>query len=503
MSIPQASQLMTSQQGLLIPNNTNALLIPEALANINIETNVESVIPEMVSPEMVLKSEKELKNSKIESLESKLFEIHNIKDYETTPVNNNTVVHNNNTGEKFYNTSKDYETTPVNNDNVVHKNNNGEKFYNTSNYNTSNYNVYNNIIGNYNNNDMKKFVKGVRKRIAGKNQEKKISMLNSIEIDLRLQLADAKFKLAKLDFYLENRHYYEKNLENLLNLKINREENLKNLIAKIINEKIRWEINRERFEKLGIEQTKWSPSELDYDTEQQMIDLVKSEIELVKSKLEHDFKLTKTDINFLVNFLEKKIHNKLGINRPGVLAPVVAEPAPTPEQQQKELLEFYGITSDGHYNGTFISTPTTMLLARAAAAGTLTDQMIQEQLHGRGIPDRRDADARSARLVEAAAARLAEAAASGEGEGEGEDAEAAAAAAAAQNPPQSPGTGADKQNHQRPRPGSTDPSLVAPHGGRNRKISRKKKNKTSLLKRKYKKQTRKYRKTKKRKLYKQ
>ena len=459
MSIPQASQLMTSQQGLLIPNNTNALLIPEALANINIETNVESVIPEMVSPEMVLKSEKELKNSKIESLESKLFEIHNIKDYETTSVNNN------------YNVYKN-----------INKN-------------------YTNNNGNYTNNYMKEYVEGVRNRIAGKNQKEKISMLNSIENDLRFQLADAKFKLAKLDFYLENRHYYEKNLENLLNLKINREENLKNLIAKIINEKIRWEINRERFEKLGIEQTKWSPSELDYDTEQQMIDLVKSEIELVKSKLEHDFKLTKTDINFLVNFLEKKIHNKLGINRPGVLAPVVAEPAPTPEQQQKELLEFYGITSDGHYNGTFISTPTTMLLARAAAAGTLTDQMIQEQLHGRGIPDRRDADARSARLVEAAAARLAEAAASGEGEGE--DAEAAAAAAAAQNPPQSPGTGADKQNHQRPRPGSTDPSLVAPHGGRNRKISRKKKNKTSLLKRKYKKQTRKYRKTKKRKLYKQ
>ena len=459
MSIPQARQLLKSQQGLLIPNNTNALLIPEALANINIETNVESVIPEMVSPEMVLKSEKELKNSKIESLESKLFEIHNIKDYETTSVNNN------------YNVYKN-----------INKN-------------------YTNNNGNYTNNYMKEYVEGVRNRIAGKNQKEKISMLNSIENDLRFQLADAKFKLAKLDFYLENRHYYEKNLENLLNLKINREENLKNLIAKIINEKIRWEINRERFEKLGIEQTKWSPSELDYDTEQQMIDLVKSEIELVKSKLEHDFKLTKTDINFLVNFLEKKIHNKLGINRPGVLAPVVAEPAPTPEQQQKELLEFYGITSDGHYNGTFISTPTTMLLARAAAAGTLTDQMIQEQLHGRGIPDRRDADARSARLVEAAAARLAEAAASGEGEGE--DAEAAAAAAAAQNPPQSPGTGADKQNHQRPRPGSTDPSLVAPHGGRNRKISRKKKNKTSLLKRKYKKQTRKYRKTKKRKLYKQ
>ena len=209
-----------------------------------------------------------------------------------------------------------------------------------------------------------------------------------------------------------------------------------------------------------------------------MIDLVKSEIELVKSKLEHDFKLTKTDINFLVNFLEKKIHNKLGINRPGVLAPVVAEQAPTSKQQQKELLEFYGITKNGHYNGTSIFTPTTMLLARAAAAGTLTDQMIQDKLYLRGIPDRRDADARSARLVEAAAA-------------------------AAQNPPQSPGTGADEQNHQRPRPGSTDPSLVAPHGGRNRKISRKKKNKTSLLKRKYKKQTRKYRKTKKRKLYKQ
>uniref|UniRef100_A0A6C0KM07 Uncharacterized protein n=1 Tax=viral metagenome TaxID=1070528 RepID=A0A6C0KM07_9ZZZZ len=460
MSIPQASQLRMAQQALPIPNNMNALSMPQAsLARINIETNVESVIPEMVSPEMVLKSEKELKNSKIESLESKLFEIHNIKDYETTSVNNN------------YNVYKN-----------INKN-------------------YTNNNGNYTNNYMKEYVEGVRNRIAGKNQKEKISMLNSIENDLRFQLADAKFKLAKLDFYLENRHYYEKNLENLLNLKINREENLKNLIAKIINEKIRWEINRERFEKLGIEQTKWSPSELDYDTEQQMIDLVKSEIELVKSKLEHDFKLTKTDINFLVNFLEKKIHNKLGINRPGVLAPVVAEPAPTPEQQQKELLEFYGITSDGHYNGTFISTPTTMLLARAAAAGTLTDQMIQEQLHGRGIPDRRDADARSARLVEAAAARLAEAAASGEGEGE--DAEAAAAAAAAQNPPQSPGTGADKQNHQRPRPGSTDPSLVAPHGGRNRKISRKKKNKTSLLKRKYKKQTRKYRKTKKRKLYKQ
>ena len=78
MDTPQASKLMMPQQGLPIPNNVNALSMPEAsLARINIETNVESVIPEMVS---------ELE-SKIDSLESNLYEIHNIKDYVTTPVN--------------------------------------------------------------------------------------------------------------------------------------------------------------------------------------------------------------------------------------------------------------------------------------------------------------------------------------------------------------------------------------------------------------------------------
>lgn len=386
MSIPQASQLrMAQQEAKRITRQKNHFL-PEATKTIIINHDIQTAL---VSPEMMAR---ELE-SEIDSLESKLYEIHNIKDYETTPVNNN-------------------------------------------------YNVYKNINKNYTNNNgnntnkyMKEYVEGVRKRIAGKNQKEKISMLNSIENDLRFQLADAKFNLAKLDFHLENidfhlenKDYYEKNLENLLNLKINREENLINLIAKIINEKIRWEINREMLENSGIEQTKWSPSKLDYDTEQQMIDLVKSEIELVKSKLEHDFKVTKR----YIHSLEKKNHNKLDINRPGVGASVAAE----------VVMAVPGAT-----------------LAKAAAEGRL-DEVLRQQLYERDM-----AEEEARLLAEQVAAAAAE------------------AAADEQNFSQSPGTRA--------------------HGGRNRKISRKKKNKTSLLKRKYKKQTRKYRKTKKRKLYKQ